>query len=793
MKFISVRGAAEHNLKDLSVDIPKNKLVAFTGVSGSGKSSLVFDTIYAEAFRRFADASAVPLFMMGNAYWARMSRPRYRAITGLPPALGLSQRQGVAGKLSTVGTISSASDLLRVYFAAFGDVFCRTCDIPLRPLPFAQLVERVFQDYAGRKVAFIASVAEKRKGAFEKEVERFRQLGFSKIRVNEKIYNLQDEEERIQIDARRLNTVEVFVDALVINTEKRKRIERAVEQTLEHGRGLVVVEDLSTQELRKFNTKASCPQCGESAPRLDPRYFSHSSQGQCEKCSGTGASGPDLPSDLFPCGTCHGTRLSPKRPIVRVGGKKFESLHQCAVSELDSFVRTDLATLSQGDKAKERVANELSRLVRTMHGLGLGHLPLNRSGDSLSPGDLQRLRLAAMLSNRLSGALYVLDEPCQGLTAGEVQKLVTILRNIVRDGSSVLVVEHHPVFLSEVDNVFVMGPGAGVHGGHVVSTTSGKDYLLHEAAENKGHKAPTFPKVTDSIVFQDINIRNLSKKKITLPQQAITIVRGDAGRGKSSFLELCVVPVLKEIGKIEDEVSVGKSFCSFQISAGISVTHVNDVRPGTMTRASRRSVAAALEVIQPIREILAKLPMSQVMGLTESHFSWHSKLGKCETCEGRGYVELPQRFGPPVQMECELCLGAKLNSRSLLPRFKGYNMADLMNLGIEEARAVFAHVKSIEVKLARAVQFGLGYVKLGQGMDSLSGGELQRLTLTMELKRATLAGAWFVLVHPGTGLHAPDIQVLGDLMSLMVTRGATFVVLENREEFLKYAGNLIEF
>lgn len=810
MSNISVRGAAEHNLRDVSIDIPKNRLVAFTGVSGSGKSSLVFDTLYVEAFRRFADASHAPVQLMGHSMWSRTSRPRFKSIKGLPPALGLSQRQGVAGKLSTVGTICGASDLLRVYFAAFGDVSCKNCDIPLRATAFPQVLDRVQSAWAGKKINVVAPIVEKRKGAFANEIEKFRELGFSKIRVNGKLHSLQDEDDEIRIDAKKLNTIEVLIDFLAVEPAKSKRLERALLQAMEYGKGVLKVEEGSIKGAgaeEKFNTRSACPQCGESAPRLDPRHFSHSSLGQCPECAGTGASSPELPADLFPCAECNGSRLTKNKPIVRVAGKTFEQAHELPLPKLVAYVEQCIAPLSHGDLSRGRVAGELGRVLGTMERMGLGHLCLSRSGMSLSPGDLQRLRLSAMLSNRLTGALYVLDEPCQGLTSAEVDKLHGVLRGLVDKGASAVVVEHHPAFLRRCDHIFVMGPGAGSKGGHVVGEAASADYEAKYAAMSHGIARPKAPKTNskepglEGILFEHVEVRNLKRDEIFVPKGAVTILRGAAGQGKASFLELCLLPALEHFLNKKKPLNhtffhaklVGNKGESGAEGDAEVVTHVNDVRPGSLTRSSRRSVASALEVIVPLRELFAKLPQSQVMGLTESHFSWYSKLGRCAECEGRGYIELAQRYGPPVEVQCETCLGARLSSRSLLPRFKGHNLAEVMQMSIEEALGVFGHVKLIESRLARAAQFGLGYVKLGQGMDSLSGGELQRLTLTIALKRSQLAGSWFLLVHPGTGLHAPDIQVLGELMRMMKDRGATFFVLENREEFFTYADHVIEF
>lgn len=805
---ISVRGAQMHNLKNIDVDIPKNSLVVFTGVSGSGKSSLVFETIYAEAFRRFMDASQTPIFVMGGLNWSKLSRPRFRSITGLPPALGLSQKQGVAGHLSTVGTISGVSDLLRVYFAAFGDIYCHKCDIPLKSITFFDLVKKILTEFHLKKIMIIAPICEKRKGAFTEEVEKFRELGFSKLRVNQDIFDLQDDTKKIKIDTKKLNTIDVIVDYIIISDEKKIRIERALAQALEYGKGVVKIGHLSNEI--KYNTKSSCPQCGESSPKLDPRYFSHSSLGKCNKCEGEGSSIKNLASDIFPCKNCNGSRLDPNSSIVRICNKNFIETHTMTISNLNEFILTDLKLHAYNDKSKLKVYSEIARAVDSINRLGLGHLILNRAASSLSPGDLQRIRLASMISNKLSGVMYVLDEPCQGLTRNEVKKLISVLYEIIEGGASVISVEHHPAFLAACETLILMGPGAGVHGGKIISITNKelknsnklliqesslqslvlKDEKLSNSKLNNGLKA--------KLIFSDISVRNIKNKKVILEQGNINIIRGESGVGKTSFLELCLLPALYSLGNkilVDTDYTMisYKEFCILEILNKPIINVVGYVKPGSVTRSSRRSVASALEVIKPIREIFAQLPISQVMGLSESHFSWNSKLGQCINCEGRGYIELPQKYSKPVRVECEICLGAKLNSRSLVPRFKGFNLADVMNFTLDFALEIFENHKLISSRIVRACDFGLGYIQLGQNMDSLSGGELQRLNLTIELKRSNLEGSWFILTHPSTGLHGPDIIILGNLMRLMSERGATFILIENREEFLPFADTLIEF
>jgi excinuclease ABC subunit A len=784
---ISVRGATEHNLKDVSLDIPKEKLVAFTGISGSGKSSLVFDTLYAESFRRFLGAANLPSFVLGGAIEVKHARPKVRAITGLPLALGLSQRQGVASKLSTVGTVSGLGDLFRVYFAAFGDVYCRSCTIPLRPTTLANVQRSVLKAYAEKSVVVVAPLVEKRKGAFAAELEKFRQLGYSRLRVNGELCDLQDEKTISKIDAKKLNTLELLIDKIQVSETKLARLERAISDAVSYGRGVVKIE--CGHHVETFNTLSVCPQCGESSPKLDARHFSHSSLGQCEGCGGTGASGDSFFEDIYPCGSCGGARLGRHLPTVRVCGKSFSEVHSLSVKLLEPWIRDCVAPESAGEKAKSKVAAEMLRLCSTLCEMGVGHLNLNRSASSLSPGDLQRIRLSAMMSNPFSGALYVLDEPCQGLTAAEVHAFVSVLRKRVLSGSSVVVVEHHPVFLKECDVVFTLGPGAGVHGGRLVSVVDTPREDLNLTSGNAPH-VNNNSALKPCISFEKITVRGIQEKSVSIVQGCVNLVRGPSGSGKLSFLDLVLNPILADLQNTAEQKTHRHCVVA---QSNVTVKSVQVVRPGSLTRTSRRTVAAALDILPLLRTLFAGLPQSQLLGFTEMNFSWNSPHGRCEKCDGKGFIEIKQRYGPAVDVECETCLGARLCSRSLVPRFKGKNFFEVMQMSVEEAREFFSHIRNVESRLAAAFDFGLGYVTLAQGMDSLSGGELQRLLLTMELKRSSLEGAWFLLVHSGTGLHAPDIAVLGHLMRRMCAKGATFVMIENREEFFPFADNVVEF
>ena len=786
MSCIVVRGASEHNLKNINLDIPKKKLVIFTGMSGSGKSSLVFDTLYVESFRRFIDASVVPVYMLGSSA-LRKQRPAFREIKGLPPALGLSQKQGVSSPLSTVGTVSSVSDLLRVYFSAFGESFCRACQIPLKPLSFPELITRVFSDFPEKKVDILAVICEKRKGGFQKEIESFKKLGFSKLFLNGKSFSLQ--EDAIKVDHKKLNTIEILLDILTVSPDKKARLERTIQQALKFGQGMLRVRFGAKDVL--YNTLSTCPQCGESAKKLDPRFFSHSSLGQCETCHGIGSQNETMPyPDLYPCGSCHGSRLK-VIPVKALGGKSksgywFSDLQNLSLSDLYHLVK-DEGEVFQGNLARQRVLEELLRLLDCLCELGLSHLTSNRPAWSLSPGDLQRIRLSSMFSNRLQGALYILDEPCQGLTKKEVHALSVMLKRFVKRGASIVCVEHHPEFLKEGDVVFVMGPKAGDEGGEIVAQTTGPLYYDSLAFPPLAAK-----KKEGSFAFRlnNIKIRNLKLDQLSFFDKRIHVIRGTSGSGKSTLMDVCLAPLLLALQEGRKETS---SFYDLSVRENLQVEYVVDVRPGSLKRSSRRTVAAALDILKNIRDLFSALEMSQILGLTSQHFSWHSKIGQCPHCQGRGYLEIGNKWQlRDLTIECDVCSGTKLSSQAFVPRFKGQNFYDVLQMSLSEAKEFFSNQKRIVNPIKAACDFGLGYIKLGQSLGSLSGGELQRLILTTELTRASLEHVWFILSHPGTGLHLEDIVVLKKIMTFMVEKGATFILMENREEFIDDATEVID-
>lgn len=783
--YIRVKGASEHNLKGFDVDIPKNQLVVLTGISGSGKSSLAFDVLYQESLRRFSQAIQLPFYATAGGAFnrSRSGRPNVKSIQGLPPALGLTQMQGVAGKLSTVGTLLGASDLLRVYYSAFGEIHCRNCHISLKPLSSEEMCKRLLELKTSSICKILSPIVEKRKGAFREEIEKLRIQGYSKLRVNGK--EIRTDESDLVLDHKKLNSISVVVDQLRIEPTKKYRLQRAVDEALRLSGGVVKVESEDIGSI-SFNASASCPICGEWAPKLDPRHFSHSSLGQCKICQGQGTTHPTLSSDLDPCPSCKGGRLDSHLPSVKLFNYGYASLHTKPISEMTQWLEQAYRD-ALGNKSKEKVVFELKRLIDSIMSLGLGHLNLGREGWTLSPGDLQRIRLCSIISNPLAGALYVLDEPCQGLTIHEVENLVMVIKKNLRMGSTILAVEHHPHFIKSADCIIEMGPGAGRDGGNIISIKSRKNKNLITKSDNlsllqESHKFKNF------IKFFPFEMRSVGFQNIDIAFNKINLIRGPSGSGKTTFVEHKLLPLLENL-KNTKEID----YLTGKIIGNLNVDNIIDAKPASITRSSRRSVASVMDALPQLRKVYAALPISQTLGLTESHFSFQSKAGRCSKCQGKGYLELQYKYGPPIEIICDECNGARLNHRSLIPRFKGYSFHEILNIQISDLLSIFGSFKRILNKFNKVIEFGLGYLSLGQTLNTLSGGEIQRLILVSHMNTSHLAGNWFILWHPGTGLHTPDIKTLIQIMDLMVEQGATFVVVENREEFIKKHNNNIIF
>jgi excinuclease ABC subunit A len=755
--WIRLTGATENNLKNLSLEIPKRQLIAFTGKSGSGKSSLVFDTLYIESLRRFSEASHIPLFYQSN--YKKAVRPHFQSLTGLPPALGLSQKQGVLGNLSTVGTLCGLVDLLRVYFVSFGIPTCSQCEIPLESFSVTQIIEKIFKDYKDQKISLLAPLVHKRKGSHGKLLEKILESGFSKIYLNDEIVDIQKQMPKISSDT--LNSIDVIIDRLQVKSTVS--LEKSIVNALDWGKGCLTViqDDIKVY----FNTKKTCPLCGQSALSLDPRHLSHSSLGQCTSCHGTGSEEEDLPADLYPCKSCGGSRIEDFGVRLLLDKYDFSYLNQQPISKLKSFFET-LKKTALLHPAQKKVFSEMERIFNVLLNLNLDHLNLGRSANSLSPSEIQRLRLSNLFSNQLQGMLYILDEPCQGLTSLEVENLILLLQKMIKNGASILTVEHHPHFLKRCDGVFVLGPDAGKEGGYITSIhTSQNPY-----SENKPLIKTSFnqdkTKLTPFLELKNIKIRNVSLKSFTLYEKGIHIIRGKSGSGKSTLLQECIYPALK---KHE------------------SVTSLQDIRPGSLKKTSHRVLASVLGFLPLLRKFWARLPMSQILGLTDSHFSWSSSLGQCPSCKGKGYHQLISKYSPPIEYECPQCEGQRLHPQSLLTQYQGLHFFQMLQKNAQEALPLIGHLPRFKTHLQNLVQFGLGYIPLSQTLSELSGGELQRLHLSQELSQRKINGRWYLLFHPSTGLHTHDIEILGNLMKKLTTQGSSFVLIENREEFIPYA------
>jgi excinuclease ABC subunit A len=812
---IVILGAKENNLQNIDVSIPKNSFVVLTGKSGSGKSSLAFSVIYKESFRRYAEASHFPIMLMGEPYISLMEKPQVQEITGLPFTLAVSQKQMVVGELSTVGTVLGVSDILRVFFATLGVYSCKTCDIPLQRHSASQMADAIFTKFKNKTIELRIPLALKRKGGFEKEMQRCVTAGYALFHINGLPVNAFD---KLPIlDAKKLNTIEVITDRLTVSHDhftdpnetldsnlSRNTIVNCIEHMQQWGKDSLIVysqdaQDHMTQK-EFFSLNAVCPQCQKSIETYDARYFSHTTHvGKCEECGGMGGFHQSI--DMYPCGTCRGSRLTPSLTKVLwqqlswfdIQTQNLSEIHQLLVAKKKIYT----------DPYLQKLLQECIQILAYACQLGLSYLSLNRSNRGLSPGELQRLRIAKVAATTLQGALYIFDEPCQGLTDAEVGQVMQVLRGLVIDyEATVLCVEHHTQCIDTADFVLEMGPGAGKYGG-LVTQAKQAPFVFHHGETPVIVKNPV-AKTANQITFTiHAPNRGLHNKQFFLQETGFHIWQGASGTGKKTALLHGVVPWLYSQLPVAEQKKFTEDFGElppvlpgFHMEGVTGVKKLFFVTPGAITKNSTRNIAGLLDINTEIRKFYALLPESKVLGLTERNFAHRftrTGLGYCPRCEGKGSLEIVHRYTGSVKRTCPLCNGTKFNSQSLIPKYKGLSIVDALNLEIQEFVPLFENLPRIVKPLELLLQFDLGYLTLNTPLSHLSGGEVQRLLLTQELHTKHLEQSWFVLVHPSTGLHTPDLYNLGSVLQNLQKKGATILIVENRNEFLPYANGVCHF
>ena len=902
---IIIKGAREHNLKNIDVTLPRNKLVVISGLSGSGKSSLAFDTLFAEGQRRYMES----LSSYARQFLGRMDKPDVDMIEGLSPAISIEQKSTNKNPRSTVGTITEIYDYYRLLFARVGHSHCPNCGREIREQSIDQILDTILSWPDETKMQILAPVIRGKKGEHVKIIEDAKKSGFIRARIDGVMTDLDDS---IKLDKQKKHTIEIVVDRIKKSPEIRTRLADSVEIALKNANGIVIVtkkEPNSDNEIEVFfSQKNACPDCGISIPELQPRLFSFNNPfGACPDCTGLGQKmewdiKKILPDDsksfnekAFPffnpesewnhsmfsaiaeegkfsldepiknltkeqfdylwngdltrkihwvykkqsgegyseynrvwhglfaemqrrhneawgdtqrknieekfmtvseCHSCHGQRLRPEALGVTIGGKNIYQL--CELSVLDSLDFFDNLTLSETEKKiGEQVLKEIRSRLRFLRDVGLDYLTLERSAETLSGGEAQRIRLATQIGSALCGVMYILDEPSIGLHQRDNQKLIDTLINLRDNGNSVIVVEHDEQTLRTADFLIDMGPGAGVNGGKVVAAGTPEEVAkVKESLTGQylsGSLKMDIPQKRrsgngKSIYIKNVSEHNLKNINVEIPLGTFTCITGVSGSGKSTLLSDVLYPAVSN-KLMRTNYPVGK--CD-DIEGIEAIDKVINIDQSPIGRSPRSNPATYVGVFDSIRDLFSNLPESKVRGYKKGRFSFNVKGGRCEACQGAGENVIEMNFLPDVYVTCDVCGGKRFNKETLEVEFKGKSINDVLNMTIDEACDFFVGIPHIYKKIATLQAVGLGYITLGQNALTLSGGEAQRVKLANELARPSTSKTLYILDEPTTGLHFADVKQLMTVIQKLVEQGNSVVMIEHNLDVICQADYIID-
>jgi len=796
MKPLEIINAREHNLKNLTLTIPPQSLTVLTGVSGSGKSSLAFDTIYAESQRRYIESFSA----YARQFLARLERPAVDAIRGLSPSISIEQKTTHQNPRSTVGTVTEVYDYLRLLYAAIGKPHCPTCRLPIQRQSPETMVEWVLSQPPGTRLMVLAPLARQRKGAFRKELEFALKRGFPRVRIDGEVRTLDEGE--VRLDQRKAHDIEVVVDRLIVKSNLTERLRNAIGVAVGLSQGTVLIA-LDGQDEKLFSVHLACPACGFSLPPLEPRSFSFNSRfGACPTCGGLGGIIDTSPgaklqhfTGLRVCPDCHGARLRPEARAVTVNGQPLEALTRWPLTEVATWARELSLSAREVQVAAGIVAEIQSRLTFLVE-VGLGYLTLDRPTATLSGGEIQRVRLATQLGTPLRGVLYILDEPSIGLHPRDNQRLIHTLKRLRDAGNTVIVVEHDEETIAQADWVIDLGPGAGAQGGHLVA--AGPPASIRQCPDSltgqylSGVRQVVVPRTPRPPAQGYVTVvgathHNLQEVTARFPVGCLTVVTGVSGAGKSSL----VLDVLYRALVHRSGSGVPPGAHRAIEGAGVfdKVIEIDQLPIG---RTPRSNPATYTGVFTAIRELYASLPEARARGYRPGRFSFNVPGGRCEACEGDGVKRIEMAFLPDVYVPCEVCQGRRYNRETLEVRYEGRDIAQTLDLTVAEAAGIFAAFPSVAHKLRTLVEVGLGYLTLGQPATTLSGGEAQRLKLACELARRATGRTLYILDEPTTGLHFEDVRRLLEVLQALVDRGNTVIVIEHHTDVMWAADWIVD-
>ena len=901
---IIIKGAKEHNLKNINLEIPRDKLVVITGLSGSGKSSLAFDTLYAEGQRRYVES----LSSYARQFLGLMEKPDVESIEGLSPAISIDQKTTSKNPRSTVGTVTEIYDYIRLLYARIGVPYCPNCGKKIEKQSIDQIVDNVMKLDEGTKIQVLAPVVRSRKGEYTKLFEDLQKDGFARVRVDGDIYELTDME-NIKLDKNKKHEIEIVVDRLVIKPEITARLTESIEVALKHADNLVLIDVVGDKTIL-YSCNYACPDCGFSFPELTPRMFSFNNPyGACPKCSGIGylmkmdedliipdknktlydgvkAFGSstmkkgdtmarmyfesigkhygvdikskkikDLPRDFLDkilygtgdeeidfeyasyagvrkftapfegviptlerrhnetksqgmrdfyemymsnmhCDECNGARLKKEILCIKVGDKNINELTDMSIRHIQEFLRNLELTDSQKMIA-EMILKEVDARLQFLIDVGLEYLTLSRSAGTLSGGEAQRIRLATQIGSGLTGVLYILDEPSIGLHQRDNDKLIATLKKLRDLGNTLIVVEHDEDTMYAADQIIDIGPGAGVHGGNVMAQGTAEeikqvkgsitgDYLsgrkqIHVPSKRrKGNK-----KCIEVVGATENNLKNISVK---FPLGVFTCVTGVSGSGKSTLVNEVLY---KNIAQQLNGASEKPGKCK-QIKGLDNIDKIINIDQSPIGRTPRSNPATYTGAFDLIRDIFAGTNEAKMRGYEKGRFSFNVSGGRCESCNGDGVHKIEMHFLPDVYVPCEVCKGKRYNRETLEVKYKGKNIADVLDMTVEEALEFFENIPKIKQKIQTLYDVGLGYIKLGQPSTTLSGGEAQRVKLATELSKRATGKTLYILDEPTTGLHIADVHRLVDILQRLVDTGNSIIVIEHNLDLIKTADHIID-
>lgn len=803
---IIVRGARTHNLQNITVEMPRNKMVVFTGLSGSGKSSLAFDTIFAEGQRRYVES----LSAYARQFLHQMQKPDVDEIVGLSPAISIDQKSRSNNPRSTVATITEIYDYLRVLYARIGKPHCLVCGEEIKRLSLEEIknfvLEKIESQTNKKNVEIVSPVVRGRKGEYYQLLYDMLGKGYSEVFVDGRRHKLR---ERIELSKNKKHDIDVVVDKIELKQfefnpkDAVERLSESLERAIHESEGLVKImfDPYEKETELLMSSKFACPRDGYSYPEIEPRLFSFNSPyGACPDCNGLGT------KFLFSnekCDTCLGARLRPEALNVLIGGKNIVAVTGLSIKDAGEYFAG--LKLSSVDKEISKVVmREIKDRLQFMIDVGIQYLTLSRAANTLSGGEAQRIRLASQLGSGLVGALYVLDEPTIGLHQKDNDRLIKTLLNLRDLGNTIIVVEHDEDTIYASDYIVDIGPGAGIHGGNIVVSGYLDDLLT--AKENKSNsltlsylreetkiELPEKRRESDKGAIkirggQAFNIKNLN---VDLPLGKLVIITGVSGSGKSSFMYEILHKNL--LARYERKYRNAKTYNAAEVTGTEYLSRAILIDQSPIGRTSRSNPATYTGAFTFIRDLFAETSEARARGWKASRFSFNVKGGRCETCQGAGTIAVEMHFLPTVYVACDVCQGKRFMKETLEIHYKGKNIHQVLGMTVEEALTFFEDIPAIYDRLKTLGEVGLGYLELGQSATTLSGGEAQRVKISSELYRPHLQKTIYLLDEPTVGLHYEDVRKLIEILQRLIDKGNSVVVIEHNMDVIKSADYLLDF